>query len=217
MKIIFDHSNGYVKNDKVFCEAFTLPERETEDELLELGYLPNPFTNYWYQAKSCRINNDKIKLSPKRKKILSKLEVYIYSYQNIKEDVDSFFQRYTQRKKFNLIDYYNSNSKFDDIKVTEIRYNGDVVAYTRFREFEKVNLLLEVGYTSLNEVNPTFIKDLTNFSLGKDAILSLSNYGKTQNKNLLYIYESYKDYFPYKLEITGCEFWEGEKWISTDI
>jgi hypothetical protein len=50
--------------------------------------------------------------------------------------------------------------------------------------------------------------------LGKDAILSLSNYGKTQNKNLLYIYESYENYFPYKLEITGCEYWEGEKWIT---
>jgi hypothetical protein len=208
MKIIFDHSNGYVKNDKVFCEAFALPESETEDELLELGYLPNPFTNYWYQAKSCRINNNKIKLSPKRKKILSKLEVHIFSYQNIKEDVDSFFQWYFQRKKFNLMDYYDNNSKFDDIKVTEIRYNGDVVAFTRFREFEKVILLLEVGYVLPKGMN---------FSLGKDSILSLSNYGKTQNKNLLYIYESYKDYFPYKLEITGCEFWEGEKWVNSSI
>ena len=29
-----------------------------------------------------------------------------------------------------------------------------------------------------------------------------------------FIYESYDDYFPYKLEITGAEYWEGEKWIS---
>ena len=103
MKIIFDHSNGYVKNDKVFCEAFVLPEGETEDELLELGYLPNPFTNYWYQAKSCRINNDKIKLSYKRKKLLSELEVRVFPYQKNNEEVNLFFQRYFQRKKFKLM------------------------------------------------------------------------------------------------------------------
>jgi hypothetical protein len=204
MKIIFDHSNGYVKNDKVFCEAFTLPERETEDELLELGYLPNPFTNYWYQAKSCRINNDKIKLSYKRKKLLSELEVRVFPYQKNNEEVNLFFQRYFQRKKFNLLNYYDNNSNFEDLKIIELKHNGEVVALTRFREFKKVLLGLETS----------FIENVPKFSLGKDAILSLSNYGKTQNKNLLYIYESYENYFPYKLEITGCEYWEGEKWIT---
>jgi hypothetical protein len=204
MKIIFDHSNGYVKNDKVFCEAFVLPEGETEDELLELGYLPNPFTNYWYQAKSCRINNDKIKLSYKRKKLLSELEVRVFPYQKNNEEVNLFFQRYFQRKKFNLLNYYDNNSNFEDLKIIELKHNGEVVALTRFREFKKVLLGLETS----------FIENIPNFSLGKDAILSLSNYGKTQNKNLLYIYESYENYFPYKLEITGCEYWEGEKWIT---
>jgi hypothetical protein len=204
MKIIFDHSNGYVKNDKVFCEAFTLPEKETEDELLELGYLPNPFTNYWYQAKSCRINNDKIKLSYKRKKLLSELEVRVFPYQKNNEEVNLFFQRYFQRKKFNLLNYYDNNSNFEDLKIIELKHNGEVVALTRFREFKKVLLGLETS----------FIENVPKFSLGKDAILLLSNYGKTQNKNLLYIYESYENYFPYKLEITGCEYWEGEKWIT---
>jgi hypothetical protein len=204
MKIIFDHSNGYVKNDKVFCEAFVLPEGETEDELLELGYLPNPFTNYWYQAKSCRINNDKIKLSYKRKKLLSELEVRVFPYQKNNEEVNLFFQRYFQRKKFNLLNYYYNNSNFEDLKIIELKHNGEVVALTRFREFKKVLLGLETS----------FIENIPNFSLGKDAILSLSNYGKTQSKNLLYIYESYENYFPYKLEITGCEYWEGEKWIT---
>jgi hypothetical protein len=204
MKIIFDHSNGYVKNDKVFCEAFVLPEGETEDELLELGYLPNPFTNYWYQAKSCRINNDKIKLSYKRKKLLSELEVRVFPYQKNNEEVNLFFQRYFQRKKFNLLNYYDNNSNFEDLKIIELKHNGEVVALTRFREFKKVLLGLETS----------FIENIPNFSLGKDAILSLSNYGKTQSKNLLYIYESYENYFPYKLEITGCEYWEGEKWIT---
>jgi hypothetical protein len=204
MKIIFDHSNGYVKNDKVFCEAFVLPEGETEDELLELGYLPNPFTNYWYQAKSCRINNDKIKLSYKRKKLLSELEVRVFPYQKNNEEVNLFFQRYFQRKKFNLLNYYDNNSNFEDLKIIELKHNGEIVALTRFREFKKVLLGLETS----------FIENIPNFSLGKDAILSLSNYGKTQSKNLLYIYESYENYFPYKLEITGCEYWEGEKWIT---
>jgi hypothetical protein len=166
MKIIFDHSNGYVKNDKVFCEAFVLPEGETEDELLELGYLPNPFTNYWYQAKSCRINNDKIKLSYKRKKLLSELEVRVFPYQKNNEEVNLFFQRYFQRKKFNLLNYYDNNSNFEDLKIIELKHNGEVVALTRFREFKKVLLGLETS----------FIENIPNFSLGKDAILSLSNY-----------------------------------------
>jgi hypothetical protein len=205
MKIIFDHLHGHVKNDRVFCEAFALPEEETEDELLELGFLPNiqpPI--YWYQAKSCRINNDKIKLSYKRRKLLSELEVRVFPYEKNSEEVNLFFQNYFQRKKFNLLDYYHNNSNFGDLKVIELKYNGEIVALTRFREFKKVLLGLETA----------FLENIPKFSLGKDAILALSNYGKTQSKNLLYIYESYENYFPYKLEITGCEYWEGEKWIT---
>jgi hypothetical protein len=52
MKIIFDHLHGHIKNNRVFCEVFAIPEGETEEELLELGFLPNvqpPI--YWYKPK----------------------------------------------------------------------------------------------------------------------------------------------------------------------
>jgi hypothetical protein len=208
MKIIFDHLHGHVKDDRVFCEAFVIPEGETEEELLGLGFLPNvqpPI--YWYQAKSCRINNEKVVLSYKRKKLLSQLEIEIIPYVDNKEDVDLFFQDYFKWKGFDILEYYNNNSIYGDLKIMKVKLNNVVVAYTRFREFENVLLGLETA----------FIHTELKFSFGKDSILLLSDYGKTQGKNYLYIYESYQDYFPYKLEITGAEFWEGEKWVDPTI
>ncbi len=205
MKIIFDHLHGHIKNNRVFCEVFAIPEGETEEELLELGFLPNvqpPI--YWYQAKSCRINNEKVVLSYKRRKFLSQLEIEVMSYFDNKKDVDLFFENYFKWKGFDLLEYYNNNSIYGDLKIMKVKLNNVVVAYTRFREFENVLLGLETA----------FIHTELKFSLGKDSILLLSNYGKTQGKNYLYIYESYQDYFPYKLEITGAEFWEGEKWVN---
>jgi hypothetical protein len=205
MKIIFDHLHGYVKDDKIFCETFAIPEGETEDQLLALGFLPNFQPSiYWYQAQSCRINSEKVVLSNKRKKLLSQLKVEIISYSENKNDVDLFFKNYFKRKGFDIIEHYINNSNYDDLKIMKVTLNDVIVAYTRFREFENVLLALEIA----------FIHTELKFSFGKDSILLLSNYGKTQNKNLLYIYESYKNYFPYKLEITGCEYWEGEKWIT---
>jgi hypothetical protein len=204
MKIIFDHLHGHVKDGRVFCEVFTIPEGEPEEELLELGFLPNvqpPI--YWYQAKSCRINNEKVVLSYKRKKLLSQLKTEIIPYIDNKEDVDLFFQDYFKWKKFDVLEYYNNNSTYKDLKIMKVKLDNVVVAYTRFREFENVLLGLETAFIHTN----------LKFSFGKDSILLLSNYGKTKDKNYLYIYESYQDYFPYKLEITGAEFWEGEKWI----
>jgi hypothetical protein len=185
--------------------VFAIPEGETEEELLELGFLPNvqpPI--YWYQAKSCRINNEKVVLSYKRRKFLSQLEIEVMSYFDHKKDVDLFFENYFKWKGFDLLEYYNNNSIYGDLKIMKVKLNNVVVAYTRFREFENVLLGLETA----------FIHTELKFSLGKDSILLLSNYGKTQGKNYLYIYESYQDYFPYKLEITGAEFWEGEKWVN---
>ncbi len=205
MKIIFDHLHGHIKNNRVFCEVFAIPEGETEEELLELGFLPNvqpPI--YWYQAKSCRINNEKVVLSYKRRKFLSQLEIEVMSYFDHKKDVDLFFENYFKWKGFDLLEYYNNNSIYGDLKIMKVKLNNVVMAYTRFREFENVLLGLETA----------FIHTELKFSLGKDSILLLSNYGKTQGKNYLYIYESYQDYFPYKLEITGAEFWEGEKWVN---
>ena len=208
MKIIFDHLHGHIKDNRVFCEVFAIPEGETEEELLELGFLPNvqpPI--YWYQAKSCRINNEKVVLSHKRKKLLSQLEIEVMSYSDNKKDVDLFFEDYFKWKEFDILEYYNNNSIYGDLKIMKVKLNNVVVAYTRFRELDNVLLGLETA----------FIHTELKFSFGKDSILLLSNYGKTQGKNYLYIYESYQDYFPYKLEITGAEFWEGEKWINSNI
>jgi hypothetical protein len=205
MKIIFDHLHGHIKDNRVFCEVFAIPEEETEEELLELGFLPNvqpPI--YWYQAKSCRINNEKVVLSHKRKKLLSQLEIEVMSYSDNKKDVDLFFENYFKWKEFDILEYYNNNSIYGDLKIMKVKLNNVVVAYTRFRELDNVLLGLETA----------FIHTELKFSFGKDSILLLSNYGKTQGKNYLYIYESYQDYFPYKLEITGAEFWEGEKWVN---
>lgn len=208
MKIIFNHSDGYVKNDKVFCEAFAIPEGETEDELLELGFLPNiqpPLC--WYQARSCRINSSNVKLSYKRKKYLSQLNIEIFPYSDIKNEVDLFFNNYFIIRNFDLQNYYNNNSKFEDLKVMKVKLENVVVAYTRFKEFDKCLLGFETA----------IIQNLTKFSLGKESILLLSSYGESQDKKLLYIYESYRDYFPYKTDITGSEYWEGKKWISSKI
>ncbi len=208
MKIIFDHLHGYVKDDKIFCEAFAIPENETEEQMLELGFLPNYQPSiYWYQAQSCRINNEKVVLSYRRKKLLSQLNVEIIPYVDNKEDIDLFFEDYYNRKGFDIMKNYINNSNYNDLKIMKIKLDNVVVSYIRFREFENVLLALEFS----------FIYTELKFSFGKDSILLLSNYGKTQGKNYLYIYESYQNYFPYKLEITGVEVWEGEKWINPSI
>ena len=208
MKIIFDHSQGHVINDRVFCEAFVIPENETYDDLIELGWLPNvqpPI--YWYQSQSCRINNSKISLSYKRRKIISQLEYKIFKYEEIKEEVDSFFYDYFDNKKLDLKKFYDLNSQFLNIHVMKVTKDDKVVGYTRFQNLVRNNLGMETAY-DLN---------FPRLSLGITSILLLSDYTRLQNKNNLYIYESYNDYFPYKMEIPGIEFWEGEKWVSNNI
>lgn len=208
MKIIFDHSQGHVINDRVFCEAFVIPENETYDDLIELGWLPNvqpPI--YWYQSQSCRINNSKISLSYKRRKIISQLEYKIFEYEEIKEEVDSFFYDYFDNKKLDLKKFYDLNSQFLNIHVMKVTKDNKVVGYTRFQNLVRNNLGMETAY-DLN---------FPRLSLGITSILLLSDYTSLQNKNNLYIYESYNDYFPYKMEIPGIEFWEGEKWVSNNI
>lgn len=208
MKIIFDHSHGHVINDRVFCEAFVIPENETYDDLIELGWLPNvqpPI--YWYQSQSCRINHNKISLSYKRRKIISQLEYKIFKYEEIKEEVDNFFYEHFNNKKLDLKNVYDLNSQFFNIHVMKVTKDDEVVAYTRFQNLEKNNLGMETAY-NLN---------FPRLSLGITSILLLSDYTKLQNKSNLYIYESYNNYFPYKMEIPGVEFWEGEKWVSNNI
>ena len=208
MKIIFDHSQGHVINDRVFCEAFVIPENETYDDLIELGWLPNvqpPI--YWYQSQSCRINNSKISLSYKRRKIISQLKYKIFKYEEIKEEVDSFFYDYFDNKKLDMKDFYKFNSEHFKLDVMKVTKDDKVVGYTRFQNLVRNNLGMETAY-DLN---------FPRLSLGITSILLLSDYTRLQNKNNLYIYESYNDYFPYKMEIPGIEFWEGEKWVSNNI
>jgi hypothetical protein len=208
MKIIFDHSQGHVINDRVFCEAFVIPENETYDDLIELGWLPNvqpPI--YWYQSQSCRINYRKISLSYKRRKIISQLEYKILKYEGIEEEVDSFFYDYFDNKKLDLKKFYDLNSQFSNIQVMKVTKDNKVVGYTRFQNLTRNNLGMETAY-DLN---------FPRLSLGITSILLLSDYTRLQNKNNLYIYESYNNYFPYKMEIPGIEFWEGEKWVSNNI
>lgn len=205
MKIIFDHSQGIVKNDRVYCEAFAVPEGEKEHELLGLGFLPSiqpPI--YWYQAKSCRINYDEISLSYRRRKILSVLEFQILDYCEVKEEVDQFFYSYMEQKNLDFKGYYDKNSEHFPLKVMEIKHKGDVVAYTRFWNLDEVILGLETA----------FVLSRPRFSLGISCILLLSQFGKSLGKNYTYIYESYPEYFPYKMDIPGVEYWEGEKWLS---
>lgn len=208
MKIIFDHSQGHVINDRVFCEAFVIPENETYDDLIELGWLPNvqpPI--YWYQSQSCRINNSKISLSYKRRKIISQLEYKIFKYEEIKEEVDSFFYDYFDNKKLDMKDFYKFNSVHFKLDVMKVTKDDKVVGYNRFQNLVRNNLGMEIAY-DLN---------FPRLSLGITSILLLSDYTRLQNKNNLYIYESYNDYFPYKMKIPGIEFWEGEKWVSNNI
>lgn len=209
MKIVFDHSQGYVINEKVFCEVYCLAENETEEELLEGGWLPTSLSDipYWYQSQSCRINSQKVSLSTKRKKTLSLLQFDIFEYNHIRDEVDDFFYEYIEKKKFDSKKNYDFYSKTTNLSVMRITYNDEIVGYVRFKVFENSILLFDVSY------------DLkySKLSLGICSFYMMSQYGKTQNKNYVYIFESYKDHFSYKLKISGVEYFEGEKWISMDI
>lgn len=205
MKIIFDHSKGHSIDDRVFCEAFAIPEDESFDDLIENGWLPNvqpPI--YWYQSQSCRINPDKIKLSYKRRKIISQLKYEIINYSEIKVETDNFFYSYFDFKNLDMQVFYDLNSNFYNLMVLKITKDDQVVGYTRFQNLERNNLGMETAYCS----------EFPRFSLGNTSILILADYTRSQGKKNLYIYEGYDSYFPYKFEIPGVEFWEGEKWIS---
>lgn len=204
MKILFDHSEGHIINDRVFCEVFCLPETESPDDLLELGWLPYPSFKipYWYQSQSCRIDPSKIQLSYKRRKVISEIDFEVLPYTSIKNEVDTYFQNFFEQKSFKLNDSYNSNSKNPNIQILVLSHKKKIVGYIRFQIFEK-NIL---GFESAYDL------DLSKLSLGKTGIIILSEYGKSIGKKYTYVYESYKNYFPYKLEISGVEYFEGEYW-----
>jgi hypothetical protein len=205
MKIIFDHSEGYVANEKVFCEVYCLAENETPDELLELGWLPTSLsdTPYWYQSQSCRINSQKVSLSYKRRKILSLLNFEIFEYDYIKNEVDEFSYRYIENKNFDFKKNYDFYSKTPNLKVMRITYNNKIVGYVRFKIFNNCILLFDISYDLM----------FPKLSLGICSFIMMSQYGKVHNKNYVYIFESYKNHFPYKLKISGVEYFEGEYWV----
>lgn len=204
MKIIFDHSEGHVINDKVFCEVYCLAENETPDELLELGWLPTSQSDipYWYQSQSCRINSQKVSLSYRNRKKLSFLNYEIFEYNYIKNEVDEFYYDYIEKKMYNFKKTYDFYSSTSDLKVMRIIYKDEMVGYVRFKIFDRCILLYDNSYDL----------KLPKLSLGICSFLMVSEYGKKLNKNYVYIFESYKNYFPYKLEITGIEYFEGEYW-----
>ena len=205
MKIIFDHSEGYVANEKVFCEVYCLAENETPDELLEIGWLPTSLsdTPYWYQSQSCRINSQKVSLSYKRRKILSLLNFEIFESDYIKNEVDEFSYRYIENKKFDFKKNYDLYSKTPNLKVMRITYNNKIVGYVRFKIFNNCILLFDISYDLM----------FPKLSLGICSFIMMSQYGKVHNKNYVYIFESYKNHFPYKLKISGVEYFEGEYWV----
>jgi hypothetical protein len=204
MKIIYDHSKGHIDDDRVFCEVFCLPETETNDDLLELGWLPYTSLQipYWYQSQSVRINPNKISLSYKRRKIISELKYEILDYQSHKKEVDEFFYQYFDKKSFDLKKSYDTNSINVNIEIMRISHMDNTVGMVRFQTFERNVLGFETAY-DLN---------LTKFSLGKTAIILLAQETNLRGKKHVYIYESYQNHFSYKLEISGVEYWEGEYW-----
>jgi hypothetical protein len=207
MKIIFDHLHGHVIDDRVFCEAFVIPEGESEDYLLENGWLPaNQPPIYWYQSQSIRINFDKVILNKKQQKTFSSVECEFFEYEN-QPEVDEFFFDFFNNKNLEIHNFYKKNSQFSNLKVMSVKLDGKILGYTRYILFENSILGLESSYL------PNYPKH----SLGKNSILLLSDYGKKLGINYLYIYEGYKDLFSHKLEITGSELWEGEKWVDTSI
>ena len=180
MKIIFDHSEGYVTNEKVFCEVYCLAENETPDELLELGWLPTSLsdTPYWYQSQSCRINSQKVSLSYKRRKILSLLNFEIFEYDYIKNEVDEFSYRYIENKNFDFKKNYDFYSKTPNLKVMRITYNNKIVGYVRFKIFNNCILLFDISYDLM----------FPKLSLGICSFIMMSQYGKVHNKNYVYIF-----------------------------
>ena len=204
MKIIFDHSEGHVVNEKVFCEAYCLAENETPDELLELGWLPTSLSDkpYWYQSQSCRINSQKVSLSYKRRKIISLLNFEILEYDYIKNEVDEFSYRYIENKMFDSKKNYDFYSKTTNLSIMRITYNNKIVGYVRFKIFNNCILLFDISYDLM----------FPKLSLGICSFLMVSQYGKTHNKNYVYIFESYKNHLPYKLKISGVEYFNREYW-----
>ena len=204
MKIFYNHDNGFNYDGRIFCEVSCLPEKESDDELLNEGWLPS-MEDYgiWYQSRSCRLNMDDFYISHKRKNIINKLKIKNVDYKN-DNLIDNFFKNYYTEKGFHIFDLYTNCSIFFKISLIQVEYQNEIVGYARFTERDESNLFLNLSYS----------KKYPKLSLGTNLFFILSEYTKTQNKKYLYIYESYKDVYEYKESFTNVEIWNGTKWMK---
>lgn len=204
MKILFKHENGFFRNDRTFCEVYCLPENESFDELLNLGWLPSmDEKDIWYQSRSCRLNVENFNVSSKRKNILNKLTYSVEDYKN-QLYIDNFFENFYKEKKFDIFDLYENCSVFFKIKVLILKYKDEVVGFARYIENITSNVFLNLSYTNQH----------TKLSLGTNLFFILQEITNLQNKKYLYIYESYDNVFTYKQEFENVEIWNGREWLT---
>jgi len=203
VKISYKHENGFYHNGRIFCEVYCIKETETDEELLNLGWLPSMDEfEIWYQSRSCRLNLDNHNISSKRRNILNKLDLTFKDY-NRNYLVDNFFKNFYNDKKFDIIEQYENCSDFFKIKLIEVKFMENIVGYARITERKDSNIFLNLSYSN----------KFSKLSLGTNLFFILSEYTKKQNKKYLYIYESYNDIFNYKEKFKNVEIWNGREWI----
>ena len=203
MKLYFKHENGFLKDGRIFCEVCCEPGDETDDELLNQGWLPSmEEKGVWYQSRSCRLNTYYHNISPKRRNILNKLKIDFFDYNNNK-DIDEFFKSYYNKKGYEIFDLYEDCSDFFNVRIVKLIFNDYVVGYGRFTEREDSNVFLNLSYT----------EEFPKLSIGTNLFFILSEFTKTQNKKYLYIYESYDNLFNYKQSFENVEIWNGREWL----
>ena len=204
MKVQFNHRNGFFLDGRVFCEVYGTAENESDDELLNLGWLKS-FTekNTWYQSRSYRIELSNFVISKKRRHIIKKLSCEVSDYIQNKE-IDDFFQEYYNDNNFDIMDEYYNCSKFFKLKMLYLRLDNKLVAVGRYVENEMSNVFLNFAYN----------KDNLKLSLGTNLFYILADITKKQNKDYLYIYESYDNSFSYKQKLPNLNLWNGDKWVN---
>jgi len=204
MRVQYKHENGFFFNERVFCEVYCTPENESNDDLLNQGWLPSmEEMGIWYQSRSCRINLNHFTISKKRRYIIKKLDVS-FSNENDNHMIDKFFEDYYKVMGYDIMDIYHNCSKFFNPKMLIIHHDNNIVGVAKYVENEDSNLFLNLSYKH----------DYDKLSLGTNLFYILSDITKKQNKNYLYVYETYKDTFSYKQKLPNLEIWNGREWCS---
>ena len=110
MKIYFKHDKGFMKDCRIYCEVCCVADAETDDELLDAGWLPSmEEKKVWYQSRSCRLNMDDFYISHKRKNIINRLKIKNVDYKN-DNLIDTFFKNYYIEREFDIFDLYTNCS-----------------------------------------------------------------------------------------------------------